>query len=333
MAEKIIEEAGYDLVKQSNRTKGNLYYERDLMYVGKIKTEEPRDVFDPDLILTDETKAGIKTFVENNKNFPIVFVSSGGTSVPIEKNTIRSLENFSTGQRGAFSAEYFLESGFKVVFAYRTGSMLPFTSRVSLDSVLNETEVSEDGVKMGNKIAEVIRKKQLNKDNIYMQPFKTIADYLALFQYISEQLRDNQVKSASYLCAAVSDFYVPEHRMSEHKIQSRGFSQLNVKLAPVPKLLGLLKESFNPKTLACSFKLETDEEILEFKATDAIRRYDMDVVIANLLQTRRSEVIFYYKQGEKKRIKVGQDGCSAELEKLIVDQVKLKFQETFPGVF
>ena len=38
----------------------------------------------------------------------LVVVTSGGTSVPLEKNTVRSVENFSTGNRGALSAENFL---------------------------------------------------------------------------------------------------------------------------------------------------------------------------------------------------------------------------------
>ena len=35
----------------------------------------------------------------------------GGTIVPLEKNTVRFIDNFSTGSRGAASAEYFLAQG------------------------------------------------------------------------------------------------------------------------------------------------------------------------------------------------------------------------------
>ena len=59
-------------------------------------------------------------------NMPIVFITSGGTSVPLEKNTVRSVENFSTGTRGARSAEYFLKAGFPVIFFHREGTMCPF---------------------------------------------------------------------------------------------------------------------------------------------------------------------------------------------------------------
>jgi len=46
-------------------------------------------------------------------------VSSGGTSVPLEKNTVRSIENFSTGLRGAISTEYFLQNKVRVIYFHR----------------------------------------------------------------------------------------------------------------------------------------------------------------------------------------------------------------------
>lgn len=36
----------------------------------------------------------------------IVLVTSGGTAVPLERQTVRYLDNFSTGSRGALSAKY-----------------------------------------------------------------------------------------------------------------------------------------------------------------------------------------------------------------------------------
>ena len=38
-------------------------------------------------------------------NEPVVLVTSGGTTVPLEKNTVRFIDNFSRGERGAASAE------------------------------------------------------------------------------------------------------------------------------------------------------------------------------------------------------------------------------------
>lgn len=36
---------------------------------------------------------------------PVVCITAGGTAVPLEANTVRSIDNFSTGRRGAISAE------------------------------------------------------------------------------------------------------------------------------------------------------------------------------------------------------------------------------------
>lgn len=50
-------------------------------------------------------------------------ITSGGTSVPLEENTVRSVENFSTGTRGSRSAEYFLKGGHPVIFFFRKDSI------------------------------------------------------------------------------------------------------------------------------------------------------------------------------------------------------------------
>lgn len=59
-------------------------------------------------------------------------MTSGGTSVPLEKNTIRSIENFSTGLRGATSAEYFLKNNQNVIFYYREKSLRPFLRKIDI---------------------------------------------------------------------------------------------------------------------------------------------------------------------------------------------------------
>ena len=57
---------------------------------------------------------------------PIVCVTSGGTTVPLERNCVRFIDNFSRGNRGAFSAEAFLAAGYAVIFLTRAGSAQPF---------------------------------------------------------------------------------------------------------------------------------------------------------------------------------------------------------------
>jgi phosphopantothenate---cysteine ligase (ATP) len=66
------------------------------------------------LRFSEKSFDSLDAFLENAKknSIGVAFVTSGGTSVPLEKNTVRSIENFSTGRRGALSAEYFLKMGF-----------------------------------------------------------------------------------------------------------------------------------------------------------------------------------------------------------------------------
>lgn len=56
-----------------------------------------------------------------------MLVTSGGTIVPLEKNMVRFIDNFSKGTRGSSSAECFLAEGFAVVYLHRRGSQFPFT--------------------------------------------------------------------------------------------------------------------------------------------------------------------------------------------------------------
>lgn len=92
------------------------------------------------------------------------------------------------------------------------------------------------------------------------------------------------------LAAAVSDFYVPWSRLPEHKIQSAG-GALTLDLVSVPKCLGRLCNEWAPDAFHVSFKLETDERILYKKARAAIVKYGVDVVVANLLRTRKDRCV------------------------------------------
>lgn len=72
--------------------------------------------------------AQLQSFVVGHAshNRPIVLVTSGGTAADLEVNAVRSLENFSTGLRGAISVEKFLARGYSVVHLWRVGSASPY---------------------------------------------------------------------------------------------------------------------------------------------------------------------------------------------------------------
>lgn len=58
-----------------------------------------------ELKLNDLVTNPIREFLNKMKGKEIVLVTSGGTAVPLEKRPVRFLDNFSTGNRGALSAE------------------------------------------------------------------------------------------------------------------------------------------------------------------------------------------------------------------------------------
>lgn len=62
---------------------------------------------------------------------PIAFVSSGGTAADLEVHSVRCLDNFSTGLRGAVSVEEFLARGYAVIHLWRRGSASPFARVLS----------------------------------------------------------------------------------------------------------------------------------------------------------------------------------------------------------
>ncbi|KAI5464202.1 DNA/pantothenate metabolism flavoprotein [Mariannaea sp. PMI_226] len=176
----------------------------------------------------------------------VVLVTSGGTTVPLEKQTVRFIDNFSAGTRGATSAEYFLEAGYAVIFLHRQFSLLPYSRHYShaTDCFLDFlTETSDGGITVRredeNKMRDVLRKYHQARDNnmLLMLPFVTIVDYLHELREIARLMRPLGPSGLLYLAAAVSDFFVPPDRIAEHKIQStnavagRGSNNSNNKAA------------------------------------------------------------------------------------------------------
>lgn len=159
----------------------------------------------------------------------VVLVTSGGTTVPLERQTVRFIDNFSAGTRGATSAEYFLEAGYAVIFLYRQFSLLPYSRHYShaTDCFLDFLHEGPDGSIVANdeyceKMLKVLRQYGAAKSqNLLLTiPFVTINDYLFVLRSIAQLMRPLGPSGLLYLAAAVSDFFVPPERMVEHKIQS-----------------------------------------------------------------------------------------------------------------
>lgn len=264
----------------------------------------------------------------NSRDRRVVLVTSGGTTVPLENQTVRFIDNFSAGTRGATSAEYFLQAGYAVIFLHRQYSLLPYSRHYShsTNCFLDFLREGSHGSVVANeeyreKMLLVLRKYNWAKENnmLLLLPFTTITDYLWNLREIARLMRPLGSKSLFYLAAAVSDFFIPRNRMAEHKIQSSNAAEqsdrktdseegtgtnldaqianirskkLVVDLDPVPKFLKRLVDGWAPEGMIVSFKLETDPSILISKAHHSLERYSHHLVIGNLLSTRKWEVVF-----------------------------------------
>lgn len=278
-----------------------------------------------------------RSFIEQHvrEKRRVALVTSGGTTVPLENQTVRFIDNFSAGTRGATSAEYFLESGYAVIFLHRQYSLLPYSRHYShstncfLDFM---TQGSDDVVLVSNEyqhqMASVLRKYQKAKaeNTLLVLPFTSVNEYLWHLRSLAMLMEPLGRNSLFYLAAAVSDFFVPASRMVEHKIQSSSdfHSQtaspqqqrqqqpaarmagpkLVIDLDPVPKFLKQLVDTWAPQAMIISFKLETDASLLAEKARGALKKYAHHLVIGNLLHTRKFEVLFVAPGGYEKWLRV-----------------------------
>uniref|UniRef100_A0A671TEV6 Phosphopantothenate--cysteine ligase n=2 Tax=Sinocyclocheilus anshuiensis TaxID=1608454 RepID=A0A671TEV6_9TELE len=240
-----------------------------------------------------------------------VVITSGGTKVPLESRTVRFLDNFSSGRRGASSAKYFLDSGYAVIFLHRHRSLYPYTRLYTgvnlLDSLQLVTGKEDAGQILVDQnalpnIAKVLKRYQAVKAAGLLLPveFNTLSEYLHLLKAAAQALSSIGSKAMFYLAAAVSDFYIPAYEMPEHKIQSSNGPLQIMKM--VPKMLSPLVKDWAPKAFVISFKLETDPSILLERAWRALETYNHQTVVANVLDTRRGYVVVVTKDTQQELV-------------------------------
>lgn len=120
----------------------------------------------------------------------VVCITSGGTTVPLERQCVRFIDNFSRGTRGALSCQEFLKHGYHVIFLSRHGSAQPFISefqeQLSGDSLpgifktvknenTDETALNvDDGLSRGL----LTSYKYMEKGQLLCLTFVTIFEYL-----------------------------------------------------------------------------------------------------------------------------------------------------------
>lgn len=281
-----------------------------------------------------EIESEVSEFIDYHKETTgkrVVLVTSGGTTVPLENNTVRFIDNFSAGTRGATSAEYFLENDYAVIFLHREFSLLPYSRHYShttncfLDYMTEENNKIEINPTFATEMLHVLRKYNNARESqsLLLIPFTTVNQYLYTLKSISNQLKALDSKALFYLAAAVSDFFLPLSRIPQHKIQSQPSGKLVIDLEQVPKFLRRLVDNWAPSAMIISFKLETDNSILIKKAKAALERYQHQLVIGNLLQTRKKEVVFVTPDGSENWLVLTPEQVKneVEIESMIIPEV------------
>ena len=172
---------------------------------------------------------------------------SGGTTVPLEANTVRFLDNFSAGTRGATSAEYFLEQGYAVIFLHRLHSLRPFSrhyshslnpfldllqilpSSGSISAVEPHLPVEEAGPSQAQIVVQAQHVSRLlpilsaynraqEEGTLLSVDFQTINEYLWLLKGVTAAMAPLGRRGLFYLAAAVSDFFLPEEKMVSSRL-------------------------------------------------------------------------------------------------------------------
>ena len=150
----------------------------------------------------------------------VAVVTSGGTTVPLEHRTVRFIDNFSTGTRGALCCENLIGKDYAVIFIHRRGSAFPFVADACTmlrnDPVGLVTRFSNtfSGFKCTRKEAELAAERLLSV------PFTTLFEYLYLLRDVHYILHRVGPNAMTILAAAVADFYLPCDEMATEKIQS-----------------------------------------------------------------------------------------------------------------
>ncbi|XP_061457577.1 phosphopantothenate--cysteine ligase [Rhineura floridana] len=259
-----------------------------------------------------EAERRVRAFAESQRarGRRVALVTSGGTQVPLEARAVRFLENFSSGRRGAASAERLVSAGYGVCFLHRARSAFPWARslpphgpalldvlRVHGDGNGALVSVGGDGALPGLVPALLAYRRAKEEGALLVLEFTSLAEYLALLRAAARALAPLGSSAMFYLAAAVSDFYIPPSEMPEHKIQSSD-GPLQITMKMVPKMLSPLVKEWAPEAFVISFKLETDPSILIDKARQALEKYRHQVVVANVLDSRRTSVIVVTKDLE-----------------------------------
>lgn len=246
----------------------------------------------------------------------VAFITSGGTTVPLEVNAVRFITNFSSGGRGAYFVETLAERGWACVLMHHRTAVMPFRrvldamTTADLFEVVMPTCESSTTAAGAAAAAQMCKVYHRTKDLVHYIAFDTVVEYIYLLEVVSRTLCGSSLPRVLqqrpclfFAAAAVSDYYVPLPKMSREKIS--GGDGLTLQLSNVPKILLLVHDEWLHRSapeaeqpFIVTFKLETSETAMRTKAIKNLHTYHCDVVVANMLQSYKDWVLIYTQGGD-----------------------------------
>lgn len=270
----------------------------------------------------EHTSKIVEEFISAHASLRVVLITSGGTTVPLEANTVRFLDNFSAGTRGSASAEYFLLHGYAVIFLHRQFSLEPWCRHYSTSKFFDCLNVQNNQlvIDQDSKLIETVKNYKNTCSRLLKVDFTTLTDYLFLLKLITQLMSVLGSNGMYYLAAAVSDFFIPNDKMVIHKIQSQ-HSNLVLEFDQVPKMIQPLVKFWAKGGLIISFKLETDPSLLLLKSKSSLEKYGHQLVIGNVLTTRKLRVDFITESSTLAITLSQDDSKTQEIESIIVSKL------------
>ena len=193
-----------------------------------------------------------------------ILLTSGGTKVPLDR--VRDVSNMSSGTFGSKIATELLSLGNEVIFLRAKGSKSPFS--MNIDVINGECNILRISAWYNSLVSLWNRYKELQ--------YRTFDDYAEVLERSIKIYQPDIV----VLAAAVSDYGVENY--VDGKIHSD--QEMTIKLKPLPKLIGKVKE-WMPTTKLVGFKLlvESADYKLIAAAQKSIVENKCDMVVANSL--------------------------------------------------
>lgn len=193
-----------------------------------------------------------------------ILITSGGTKIPLDR--VRNITNMSRGTFGSKIAAEALKAGHDVIFLRAKDSKSPFTPDIDFRNQ-----------KWRVALAEALLLDFNYRDKYLEYRYSTFDDYE---DALITQLDDHK-PDITILAAAVSDYGVENY--VDGKVRSG--DGLTIKMKPLPKLIGRIKE-WCPTTKLVGFKLlvdSTDEELIA-AAKKSVLENGCELVVANDLR-------------------------------------------------